>query len=70
MLHGLGLGVSDTGTDLSVRLVKALTLGHGDTVQNIDTDMRTHNFTYGGCNFKLIFQEYFVSYKVVSLSNG
>ena len=36
MLHGLGFGVSDTGMDPSVRLVETLTLGHGDTVQNLD----------------------------------
>jgi len=53
MLHGLGYGVFDTCIDPSVRLVKALTLGRGDTVQNLDTDMRSHNFTYGSCNFKL-----------------
>ena len=41
MLHGLGYEVSDMGTDPSVRLVKALILGHGDTVQNLDTDMWT-----------------------------
>jgi len=48
-------GVSDTGTDPSVRLVKALTLGRGHR-PNWDTDMRTHNFTYGSCNFKVIFK--------------
>jgi len=69
MLHGLGYGVSDIGTDLNVRLVKALTLGLGDTVQNLDMDMRAHNFTYGSCNFKLILLEYFNSYKVVNLPN-
>jgi len=70
MLHGLGYTVSDTGTDPSGLLVKPLNLGHGDTVQNLDTDMRTHNFTYRSCNFKLIFLEYFTSYKVVNLPNG
>lgn len=34
MLQGLGYGVSDTSMDPSVQLVKALTLGHGDTIQN------------------------------------
>ena len=34
MLHGLEYGVSDTGMDPNVRFVKAVTLGHGDTVQN------------------------------------
>ena len=32
MLHELGYEVSDMVMDPSVRLVKALTLGHGDTV--------------------------------------
>jgi len=33
MLHGLGNGVLDTGTDPSFGLVEALTLGQRDTVQ-------------------------------------
>ena len=55
MLHGLGYGLSDTGTDPSVQLVKDLILRHGDNVQNLGRDISTHNFTYGSCNFKLIF---------------
>lgn len=70
MLRGLGYGVLDTGMDPSVRLVKALTLGYGDTVQNLDTDMETHNFTYGNSTFMLIFLEYFNIYKVVNLPNN
>jgi len=70
MLHGLGYGISDMGTDPNVRLVKAVTLGQADTVQNLDIDVRTHNFTYGSCNFKLFFLEYFNSYKVINLANG
>ena len=31
---------------------------------------KTHNFTYGCCNFKLIFLENFNSHKVVNLPNG
>jgi len=61
MSHGLEYGVSDTGKDLGALPVKTLTLGHGDTIQNLDTNMRIHYFTYGSCNFKLIFQEYFNS---------
>lgn len=50
--------VLDTGMDPIVSLIKAPTLGHGDTAQNLDTDMRAHHFPYGSCDFKLIFQEY------------
>ena len=64
MLHGPGYEVSDTGTDPCVGLVKALILGHRDIIQNLDTDMRTHNFTYGSCNFKLLIVKYFISYNV------
>ena len=70
MLHRLEYRVSDTVTDPSVRLVKTLTLGDQDTVQNLDTDMRTQKFTYGSHTFKLIFLEYFDSYKVVNMPNG
>ena len=70
MLHRLGYGVWDTGTDPSIRLVDALTLENRDAVQNLNTDMRTHNLTYRSCNFKLIFSEYFNRYKVVDLPNG
>lgn len=70
MLHGLEYGMSDTGTVPNVQLVKALTLGDRDIGQNLDMDMRTHDFTYGSCNFKLVFLECFNSYKVVNLPNG
>ena len=59
MLHGLGYEMSDMGMDPSIRPVDAKALGHGNTVQNLDTYMRTHHFICGSCNFKKIFQEYF-----------
>jgi len=41
MLNGLGYVVSDTFMDPRVGLVEALNFGHGDTVQDLNTDMRT-----------------------------
>jgi len=52
----MGHGVSDTGMDLSVRLVEAIALGHRDAVQNSDVDIRTCHFTCGSCDFKSIFK--------------
>ena len=42
MLHGLEHGVSDMGMD---PCLACQTLGHGDTTQNLEMDMKTHHFT-------------------------
>lgn len=64
MSHWLGYGVLDTGMSPTVQLVKATTLrygdwGHWETVQNLDTDMRTHLSTWETCKFGLIFWRIF-----------
>lgn len=58
MLNGLVYGVSEKGMDSRV---KALNSGHGDTVQYLNMDRTTYQFICGSCDFKLIFEEYFLN---------